>query len=68
MPAETVDGREPCGFADGVAGIGRTATEDKTSLHCDWAAIACVEAKLDRRTKLHHIVPKGRAGEVCRNL
>jgi hypothetical protein len=60
----TVDGRcEPWGFTDGVAGMGRTAAEDKTSLHCDWTANAGVATKLSRRTKLHHIVPKGRAGE-----
>ena len=65
----TVDGRcEPWGYTDAVAGMGRTAPEAKTSLHCDWAANAGIAARLSRSTKLHHIIPKGRAGEGGRNL
>ena len=62
MLTETGEPLGPLGFTDGVAGTGRTAAEDKTSLHCDWAANACVTTKLSRRTKVPHIGPKGREG------
>lgn len=42
-------------FTDGADGVGRTAADDKTSLHCDWAASAGTAAKPSKRTTLRHI-------------
>jgi hypothetical protein len=42
-------------FSDGAGGVGRTAADDKTSLHCDWAASAGTAAKPSKRAKLRHI-------------
>ena len=49
-------------FADGAAGVGRTALDDGTSLHCGWAARTGAATKQGKRAKLLHIVSVKRGG------
>ena len=53
-------------FADGAAGVGRTAPDDNTTLHCGWAASTGAATKQGKRARLLHIVSVKRKGWVLK--